>query len=59
MKKWSFPHRICMIHWNTGLDTIDQLLQVTKPGRLNNMIRILAGRKERNPRQAKRKGIKW
>jgi hypothetical protein len=48
-----------MIHRNTGLDAITQLFQITKTGGLNDVVRILAGWKERNPRQAKRKEIKW
>ena len=59
MEERRFPDWVCMIHRNTGLDAIAQFFQVTKTGRLNNIILILAGRKERNPRQAKRKGIKW
>ena len=59
MEERRFPDWVCMIHRNTGLDTIAQFFQVTKPGRLNNIIRVLAGWKECNPRQAKSKGIKW
>ena len=56
MEERRFPDWVCMIHRNTGLDTIAQFFQVTKPGRLNNIILILAGWKECNPRQAKSKG---
>ena len=56
MEERRFPDWVCMIHRNTGLDTIAQFFQVTKPGRLNNIILILAGWKESNPRQAKSKG---
>ena len=48
-----------MIHRNTGLDAIAQFIQVTEPGRLNNIIRVLAGGQKRNPRQAKREGTDW
>ena len=48
-----------MIHRNTGLDAIAQVIQVIDPGRLNNIIRVLAGGQKRNPCQAKREGIDW
>ena len=56
MEERRFPRGIDMIHRNTGLYAIAQFFQVTKPGRLNNIIRVLAGWKECNPRQAKSKG---
>ena len=48
-----------MVDRDARFNAVIKFLQITKPSRLNNIIRILAGRKEHYPRQAKHKGIKW
>ena len=58
MKDRRFTGRIGMIHRNAGLDTIAQFFQVAKTRGPGDGIRVLAGGKQRNPRQAKCESIK-
>jgi hypothetical protein len=58
MEEGRFTSGIGVIHRDAGLDTIAKFFRVTKSCSLSNGIRVLAGREQCHPCQAKREWIK-
>ena len=48
-----------MVDRDARFNAVIKFLQITKPSRLNNVIRVLAPGQNNGRSEAKRKGIKW